>query len=1021
MKMTEDKVEQEALKILEGLGWEVLHGPEIGTEGTDERKYDQVVLERRLSEAIKRINPHLPISSIEEVAKKVIRHHHPEMLLDNHQFHSQLTEGVSVEYRNGAGEVRTEQAQLFDFANPANNEFVAVNQFTVINGDYHRRPDIVLFVNGLPLGIIEIKDPASEKADLKSAYNQLQTYEVEIQPLFRFNAIEIITDGIDAEMGTITATYERFTAWKTIEGEKDHKGIPMLEVLLKGACNKGRFLEIVRNFIVFEKDKKETFSKKLAAYHQYWAVQKALTSTIKSIKPGSDHRIGVVWHTQGSGKSLSMVFYAGKLVANIELKNPTVILVTDRNDLDNQLFDTFSNCSDLLRQTPAQAESCDHLKEILRRESGGIIFTTNAKFFPERGSDYPLLSSRENIIVIADEAHRSQYNFIDGFAKHIRDALPNASFIGFTGTPIEAEDRSTPAVFGDYLDIYDIEQSVKDGATVPIYYENRLVELDIDENMREQIDLEFTELTEGEELDRQEELKAKWAQAEAVVGNSKRIERIAGDIVEHFENRLSAMDGKAMIVTMSRRIAVDLYQAIIALKPEWASENDKDGSIKVIMTGSASDPLEWQQHIRNKERRRDLADWFKDPVSPFKLAIVCDMWLTGFDAPSLHTMYLDKPLKGHNLMQAIARINRVYKDKPGGLVVDYLGVASALREALQIYTVSGGKGRPTLDQHEAVMVMKEKLEQLRDLFHNFNYRRYFVSDIKKQLQILLDAQEFVLLQEEGEKRLKQYVLELSKAFALAVPHTEALAIRGEVAFFQAVRVRLVKVVGKGRTDEDFGMAIKQIVDKAIAPAGVVDIFEAAGIDRPDISILSDEFLAEIRGMERKNLAVEALKRLLEGEVKARFLKNVVKLSLFSEMLEKALLRYKNNAIEAVQVIEELIQIAKEIQSSEIEAKKFGLLPDEVAFYDALVQNGSAKAVMGDDKLRELARILVKRVRDNITVDWSIRENAKARLRIEVKRLLRQYGYPPDQEKMATELVLVQATLFGDDWSREPNA
>lgn len=1018
--MTEEKVEQEALKILQSLGWEVLNGPEIGPEGTGERKYDEVVLRRRLAEATAKINPHLLAAAIEEVAKKVTRHHDPEMLLDNHQFHSQLTDGVTVEYRTEGGEVRTEQAQLFDFNDPANNEFVAINQFTVINGEYHRRPDIVLFVNGLPLGIIEIKDPTSETASLKSAYNQLQTYETESQPLFRFNALEIITDGIDAELGTISATYERFTAWKSIEGEKDHQGVPMLEVLLKGVCNKDRFLDIIRNFIVFEKDKQQGFIKKIAGYHQYWAVQKALASTVKSIRPGSDHRIGVVWHTQGSGKSLSMVFYAGKLVANPELKNPTIVVVTDRNDLDGQLSDTFKNCSDLLRQTPVQAESCNHLKELLYRESGGIIFTTNAKFFPPSGEEFPLLSDRENIIIIADEAHRSQYNFIDGFAKHIRSALPNASFIGFTGTPIESEDRSTPAVFGDYIDVYDIEQAVKDGATVPIYYESRLVELDIDPGMRAQIDQEFSELTEGEELDRQDELKARWAQAEAVVGNAQRIERIASDIVEHFENRLSAIDGKGMIVTMSRRIAVDLYQAIVALKPEWAGENDKEGIVKVVMTGSASDPLEWQPHIRTKERRRELADCFKDPTSSVKLAIVCDMWLTGFDAPSLHTMYLDKPLKGHNLMQAIARINRVYKDKPGGLVVDYLGVAAALREALQVYTVSGGKGRPTLDQHEAVMVMKEKLEQLRDMFHEFNYRRYFNADTKAQMQLLLDAQEFVLREEDGEKNFKQYILELSKAFALAVPHIEALAVREEVAFFQAVRARLAKIIEKGRTDEDFGLAIKQIVDKAIAPAGVVDIFSAAGIERPDISILSDEFLAEIRGMERKNLAVEALKRLLDGEIKAKFSKNAVKLGSFSEMLEKAITRYRNNAIEAAQVIEELIQIAREIKSSEEEVSKLGLSLDEIAFYDALAQNGSAKAVMGDDKLRELARALVARVRSNITVDWTIRENAQARLRVEVKRLLREYGYPPDQEKIATDLVLVQASLFGEEWARNEN-
>lgn len=1015
--MTEDKVEQEALKILATLGWEVLNGPEIGPEGTGERKYDQVVLDRRLGETIKRINPHLPISAIEEVAKKVTRHHYPEMVLDNQQFHSQLTEGVSVEYRTENGEVRTEQAQLFDFVNPNNNEFVAVNQLTVINGDYHRRPDVVLFVNGLPLAIIEIKDPTDEQASLQGAYNQLQTYEAEIQPLFRFNELEIITDGIDAEVGTISATFERFTAWKSIEGEKEHKGVPMLKVLVKGVADKSRFLEIIRNFVVFEKDKQQGVIKKLAGYHQYWAVQKALQSTVKSIRPGSDHRVGVIWHTQGSGKSLSMVFYAGKLIANSELKNPTVVVVTDRNDLDNQLFDTFSNCAELLRQTPVQAESCQHLQELLRRESGGVIFTTNAKFFPDKGSKFPLLSDRENIIVIADEAHRSQYNFISGFAKHIRDALPNASFIGFTGTPIEADDRSTPAVFGNYLDIYDIEQAVKDHATVPIYYESRLVELDIKEDTRDQIDKEFDELMEGEELGRQEELKARWAHAEAIVGNAKRIERIASDVVGHFENRLCALEGKGMIVTMSRRIAVDLYNAIIALRPGWAGESDKEGFIKVIMTGSASDPLDWQQHIRNKERRRELAESFKDPSSSTKLVIVCDMWLTGFDAPSLHTMYLDKPLKGHNLMQAIARINRVYQDKPGGLVVDYLGVAAALREALLVYTVSGGKGRPTHDQGDAVMAMKEKIEQLRDMFHEFPYRRYFTASPSQQLQTLLDAQEFVLSQDEGEKSFKQYVLELSKAFALAVPHAEALAIREEVAFFQAVRARLGKVTEKGKSDEDFSLAIKQIVDRAIAPAGVVDIFQASGIDRPDISILSNEFLAEIRGMERKNLVAEALKGLLEGEIKAKFSKNAVKTSLFSEMLEKAIARYRNNAIEAAQVIEELIQVAKEMKASELEAQDLGLSPDEIAFYDALARSESAKAVLGDDKLRELARVLVTRVRNNVTIDWTIRESARAKLRVEVRRLLREYGYPPDQEKMATDGVLEQASLFGDDWSK----
>jgi type I restriction enzyme, R subunit len=1018
--MTEDKVEQNALEVLKSLGFGILHGPEIGPDGTGERNYTDMVLDRRLREAVAKLNPGIPAAAQEEAIKKVVRSSEPTLLLDNRQFHQLLVNGVDVEFRDSGGEIRTVKVWLFDFDQPENNEFIAVNQLTIMQGDAHRRPDVVLFVNGLPLTVLEIKDPTDEKATIKKAYNQLQTYKDEVPALFRYNELLIITDGLDAEMGTLSANFERFTPWKTVKGEKEVGNVPMLEVLLRGVCAKDRLLDIVRNYIVFEREteQKNSYIKKLAAYHQYWAVNKALESTRKAAKPEGDHRVGVVWHTQGSGKSLSMVFYSGKLVLDHELKNPTIVLITDRNDLDDQLFETFGNCAELLRQTPVQAESSLHLKQLLKVESGGIIFTTNAKFFPESGNDYPLLSQRHNIIVMADEAHRSQYNFIDGFAKHIRDALPNASFIGFTGTPIEHADKSTPAVFGNYIDVYDIEQAVKDGATVPIYYESRLVELDIDAGMRETIDQEFEELTEGEELGRQEELKAKWAQAEAIVGNGKRIERIASDIVEHFENRLSVMDGKGIIVTMSRRIAIELHDAIIHLRPDWYDEDDSLGFIKVVMTGSATDPLEWQKHIRNKERRKKLAEQMKKTDTPFRLVIVCDMWLTGFDAPSLHTMYLDKPMKGHNLMQAIARINRVYKDKPGGLVVDYLGVAAALREALQTYTVSGGKGRPTLDQADAVAVMKEKLEIMQQLFHGFDYRPFFRGDTGKQMQIILDAQEFVLAQDEGEKRLKQHVLELSKAFALAVPHDDALAIREDVAFFQAVKARLSKIGEKGRSDEDYGLAIRQIVDRAIAPAGVVDIFAAAGLERPNLSILSEEFLAEIRGMERKNLAVEALQRLLNDEVRARFAANAVKARSFADMLENALLKYKNKTIEAAQVIEELIAMAREMREAEAEAAELGLSADEVAFYDALAANGSAREVMGDDQLRDLARLLVERVRKNVTVDWTVRESARARLRVEVKRLLAQYGYPPDQAKVATDLVLEQASLFGVEWAKK---
>jgi type I restriction enzyme R subunit len=1020
--MTEDKVEQEALKILRSLGWEVSNGPEIGPDGSGMRNYSDAVVEQWLKGAIAKLNANITTGAQEEAFKKIVRTSKPTVLLDNHDFHELLVNGVDVEYRDSSGEIRTDKVWLFDFENPENNDFVAVNQLTVIQDDYNRRPDVVLFVNGLPLCIIEIKDPSDTKATLKKAYKQLQTYKAEISSIFRFNELLVITDGIDAEAGTISADYERFTSWKTVLGDKEHAGVPMMEVLLKGIFSKERLLDIVRNYVVFEREGEsdEALVKKLAGYHQYWAVNKALTATSKAMT--GNHKIGVVWHTQGSGKSLSMAFLAGKLILDDQkqFNNPTIIVVTDRNDLDDQLFGTFSGCKELLRQMPKQASSRENLQELLRVESGGVIFTTNAKFFPDDGKHYPLLSDRNNIIVMADEAHRSQYNFIDGFARHIRDALPNANFIGFTGTPIEGEDKNTPAVFGDYIDIYDIEQSVEDKSTVPIYYESRLIDLDINAEMRAIIDRDFDELTKGEELTRKEELKGKWAQAEAIVGNTKRIKRIAEDIVEHFENRLSAIDGKGMIVTMSRRIAVELHNAIIEIQSEWYSKDDKQGFLKIVMSGNATDDVAWQQHIRNKQRRKELAEHMKKADSPLKLVIVCDMWLTGFDVPSLHTMYLDKPIKGHNLMQAIARINRVYKDKPGGLVVDYLGIAGALRHALSDYTVSGGKGKPTLNQEEAVVVMKQKYEIVCDLFHGFEYEKYFDATTSQQLQIILDAQEFILNQDEGDERLDQHVLELSKAFALSVPHPEALAIREDVAFFQAVNVRLKKVTDtgeKGKDDEDYGIAIRQIIDKAIAPAGVVDIFEAAGLEKPNISILSDEFLAEIRNMERKNLAVEALQRLLNDEIKAKFNTNVIKARSFAEMLERALLKYKNNTIEAAQVIEELIKIAKDIRDSDKEAESIGLTADEIAFYDALVQNGSARKVMGDKQLRDLAHILVKRVRKNVSVDWTLRASAQALLRREVKRALREYGYPPDESKLATELVLEQATLFGNEWSK----
>lgn len=1029
--MNEDKIEQNALEVLQELGYQVLFGPDIGPEGTGEREnFSDVMLVRRLREALTRLNPNIPESALDEAVGKVRRSTGTTPLLDNKDFHSLLSNGVEVEYRDGNGEIKADLVRLFDFDSARENEFLAINQFTIIEGEINRRPDIVLFVNGIPLVVIELKNAIDAKADLKAAFNQLQTYKREIPSLFRFNELCVISDGLDARVGTISANFERFMTWKTVDGEKEAGNVPMLEVLLRGVCAPERLLDTARNFIVFERDDTEkSFIKKVAAYHQYWAVNKAMQSTLTATQ--GDHRAGVVWHTQGSGKSLSMVFYTGKLIGSLELANPTIVVVTDRNDLDGQLFDTFANCNDLLRQDPVQAESRAHLKELLDREAGGVIFTTIQKFYPEDGTDtFPVLTERSNVVVMADEAHRSQYGFtariretdgamVYGNAKYMRDALPYASYIGFTGTPIEFEDRSTPAVFGNYIDIYDIKQAVEDKATVPIYYESRLIDIGMDDAAREQLDLDMEALLEGEELDRQQRLQAEWAQKEAIVGNGGRLELVAKDIVEHFETRQEAIDGKGMIVTMSRRIACDLYDRIIALRPEWHGDTDETGYIKAIITGSASDEELIQKHVRSKDRLKTLAARMKKADSDLKLVIVCDMWLTGFDVPNMHTMYLDKPLKGHNLMQAIARVNRVYPGKDGGLVVDYLGVAKALREALETYTKSDGRGELTLDIAEAVVLMKTKFEVVDQMYHGLDYNRYFTAPVGHQLQIILDAQEHILAQPEGEKRYKQNVFELSKAFALAMPRPEAITLRESVAFFQAVMARLEKMEKNegGPSDEDYRSAIRQIVDKAIAPVGVVDIFAAAGLDKPELPILSDEFLAEIQNMTRKNLAVEALNKLLNDEIKTRFSKNAIKQTKFSELIEDALKRYKNGTIEAAQVVEMLIDIAKEMREEAKVGEEMGLSNDEKAFYDALVENGNALEVMGDEKLRSLAQLLVQRVRNNIGVDWQYREPAKARLRVEVKKLLNEFGYPPDEQAVATKLVLEQATLFADDWSR----
>jgi len=1020
---TESVVEQAALAWLESLGYTILAGPEIapGELGAERHDYGQVVLETRLRQALERLNPALPGSAIDEAFRKLVRPESPSLVANNHAFHQMLIEGVPVELEREGAPHGYQPVQVIDFESPENNDFLAVNQFTVVENRRERRPDIVLFVNGLPLAVLELKNAADESATLLSALNQLETYKHDIPSLFTFNEALVISDGVEARIGTLTAGREWFLPWRTIEGESlAPPEMPEMEVLLKGVFEKRRFLDLIRYFIVFEDCGGGNLVKKMAGYHQYHAVNLALESTLHAAGVHGDKRAGVVWHTQGSGKSLTMAFYAGRVVQHPAMENPTLVIITDRNDLDDQLYGTFARCHELLRQQPVQAQGRAHLRELLRTASGGVVFTTVQKFFPTEGEDqHPLLSDRRNIIVIADEAHRSQYDFIDGFARHMRDALPNASFIGFTGTPIELEDKNTRAVFGDYVSIYDIERAVKDGATVPIYYESRLAMLALDESEKPKLDEEFEELTEGEEIEHKERLKTKWAQLEALVGTQKRIAAIAQDLVSHFERRLEVMEGKAMVVCMSRRICVALYDAIVKLRPGWHHEDDEKGSIKIVMTGAASDPPEWQPHIRTKQRREGLAARFKDPKDPFQIVIVRDMWLTGFDVPCLHTMYLDKPLRGHGLMQAIARVNRVFRDKPGGLVVDYLGLAHELKQALANYTESGGKGRTAIDQGEAVDLMLSKYEVCCAMFHGFDWSEWKAVSPQQRLSVLPAAQEHILKQKDGRNRFVKAVGELSKAFALAVPHEKALAIRDDVAFFQAVRAVLTKgASGGGRSPEDLELAIRQIVSRAVASEGVIDIFAAAGLKKPDISILSDEFLTEIRGMPHKNLAVEMLRRLLEGEIRTRSRKNIVQGRAFSQLLEEAIRRYQNRAIETAQVIEELIALAKQIREADRRGEKLGLTEDEIAFYDALEVNDSAAKVLGDETLRTIAQELVRTVRENVTIDWTVRENVRAQMRVMVKRILRRYGYPPDKQARATELVLEQAEVLCRDWAEQ---
>ena len=1210
-RILEFDIERAALEWLSQSGWTTAHGSDLGTDGPadgapERSAYSKVALASSLRKALARLNPDLPDTALDDALRKLTRPAGSTLYARNRSFHRLLVDGVAVEHRTPDGRIRGDRARVLDFDRPDANDWLAVNQLTVVDGKCMRRLDLVLFVNGLPLGVVELKEPGGNPdATIHTAWRQLQTYKAELPALFAMNEIMGVSDGVEARFGTLTGGWEWFKPWRTIDGdEKAGASASQLQVAVEGLWAPRRLLDMIRDFIVFEDDGGGELAKKMAGYHQYHAVRAAVGQTLRAtqmqdeqevaavrpvrpvvvppdprtryvttaplvplkaaagafgdprrfpaddfewarirpkrplrrgmfvaqvvgrsmepaipdgawclfsapvegtrqgktvlvelrdesdpetgerytvkryeskkaarsedgdgwrharvtLKPRNrrfspivlepqdegqvhvvaelvevldrhaldtgpkpaapgDRRVGVVWHTQGSGKSLTMAFYAGRIVREPAMANPTLVVLTDRNDLDEQLFATFSRCQDLLRQPPEQAEDRADLRRRLDREAGGVVFTTIQKFFPDqKGDRHPLLSDRRNIVVVADEAHRSQYDFIDGFAAHMRDALPAASFIGFTGTPVERTDRNTRSVFGDHISIYDIQRAVDDGATVPIYYEGRLAKLALDEDERPRIDPQFEEVTEGEEIARAEQLKTRWAQLEAVAGTDKRLELVANDLVRHYEQRCEALKGKAMIVCMSRRICVALHDKIAAKRPAWHGEGDDQGAIKVVMTGSASDPPEWQRHIRSKGQREALAKRFRDPDDPFRIAIVRDMWLTGFDAPALHTMYVDKPMRGHGLMQAIARVNRVFRDKPGGLVVDYLGLANDLKEALTTYTDSGGKGRPTVDQNQAVRALRKHFEICTDLFHGFDRSRWTAGTPAERVALLPAAQEHVLAQENGKDRLFKAVDALSKAFALAVPHDEALRVRDDVGFFQTVRNSLAKrAPGAAQPAAELDHAVRQIIAGAVAPEGVIDIFEAAGLPKPDISILSDDFLAEVRGLPQRNLAVDLLRKLLEGEVRARRRKNVVQGRSFAEMLERTLARYRNRAVETAQVIEELIALAKEMREADRRGEDLGLSEDELAFYDALETNDSAVKVLGDETLRGIARELVTTVRNNTTIDWTIRDSVRARLRLYVKRVLRKHGYPPDKQEAATDTVLEQAEALSAEW------
>ncbi len=1043
-RINEALVEGVLLEQLQSLGYTYVSDNVIGPDGTapERASYADVILQGRLEQAITRLNPHIPAEARSDALKKVLASERPNLTEENRRLHKAMVEGVEVEFYADDGTIRGDRVRLVDFDQPDTNDWLVSDQFTIIEQGVNRRPDVVVFINGLPVAVFELKNPGDEGATLTGAHNQLQTYKAQIPSLFRTNAVLVIADGLRARIGSLTADFERFMPWRTVDGsEISHQGQLELEVLTAGVFEHRRFLTLLRDFIVFG-DTGSGLAKIVAGYHQFHAVLHAVESTVTASSPEGDRRIGVIWHTQGSGKSLLMAFYAGQLVKRPELENPTLVVLTDRNDLDDQLFGTFSMYADLIRQTPVQAESRDDLQSILNRASGGVVFTTIQKFAPPTGqTDYPVLTKRRNVVVIADEAHRSQYGFSAkvnretgelayGFAKYLRDALPNASFVGFTGTPIEQGDVNTPAVFGEYIDVYDISRAVEDGATVPILYESRLARIELSEDERPKIDAEVEALLEGTVTEDQERIKRRGANVEALVGSEKRLKLIAADLVAHYEARIAGIQGKAMVVCMSRRICVALYDEIKALRPEWHSDDDTAGVMKVVMTGSASDDPSWQSHIGNRARRDLIAKRAKDPDDPLGLVLVRDMWLTGFDAPSMHTMYIDKPMRGHGLMQAIARVNRVFRDKPGGLVVDYIGIAQNLKQALTQYS-NADKTQVGIPEAETVALLLEKLDVVRGMLHGFDYQAGLTGTPRERLVALAGALDWVLegqhqaalketdndLKKRAHRRYPDAVLALTKAFALAAATDEARNVRDEVGFLQTVRAAMIKAESNdGRSDAERAFAVQQLVNGAVASTEIVDILAAAGLETPDISILSDAFLAEVQGLDKKNLALEALRKLLGDEIRSRSQHNVTESKRFSERLSGAVLRYHTNAITTAEVIQELIRLAQEIRESRARGDEQGLSADEIAFYDALAENESAVEVLGNDLLKVIAADLLKSLKGGVTVDWAHRESARARLRVLVKRILRKHGYPPDLRAEAVKTVLRQAEALSAAWA-----